>query len=175
MVCAVFYMHQTNGVRAGICAVQWLQQYTLVAQLSYTGVKIFFIFSFCSLYYQANQFHGQAQKDEKHCLFDIRLLWFWNHGMVHACLCISFLCIYYFLHYILFTFLINISIAIYSWLYYLVERYWVVKGFFFCVFKPQQLSLFPKFMEVSPQEFSTKLVYDHILYFPHGIWLYLII
>ena len=75
----------------------------------------------------------------------------------------------------LFTFLINISIAIYSWLYYLVERYWVVKGFFFCVLKPQKLSLFPKFMEVSPQEFSTKLVYDYILYFPHGIWLYLII
>ena len=39
---------------------------------------------------------------EKHLLFNIRLLWFWNHGMVHVCLYIC-LCIYCFLHYTLFS------------------------------------------------------------------------
>ena len=57
----------------------------------------------------------------KYLLFEIRLLWFWNHGMVHACLYVSCLCIYCFLHYELFIFLILIHIVIYSWLWYIVE------------------------------------------------------
>ena len=48
----------------------------------------------------------------KYLLFDVRLLLFWNHGMVHACLHISCLCIYCFSHYTFFIFLISILIVI---------------------------------------------------------------
>ena len=47
----------------------WLQQYILVVQASYTWVKIFFVSwlgvkTFCSYYYQANQFDGLAYKHD---------------------------------------------------------------------------------------------------------------
>ena len=45
-------------------------------------------------------------------MFDIRLLWFWNHDIVNACLYISCFCIYCFLHYIFYIFLFNFLIII---------------------------------------------------------------
>ena len=55
--------------------------------------------------YRSQQLLTQS---EKYLLLDIRPLWFWNHGMVHAWLYISCLCMYCFLHYTFFIFLISI-------------------------------------------------------------------
>ena len=97
-------------------------------------------------------------------MFNIRLIWFWNHGMVHACLYISCLCIYCFLNYALFIFLISILIAIYSWLYYIVKKILRSKWFFFCVLKPQV------YFKNLPRSISRNLVVYDYMWLTNEFW-----
>ena len=105
----------------------------LIRQTSlWTDVKT----QFCRDYWSQQLFNW----NKKYLLFAIRLLWFWNHGMVYACFYIYiyiYICIYCFLYYALFIFLISILIAYFL---YIIKKILSSERFFFCLLKPQQLS-----------------------------------